>query len=258
MPSFLLCIACLCGSLLPAAGDQPAGQKSDKLVAEGNAFQRKGNLNEALRAYCQAAKAGSPTGAFAAGQMLMAQAQAKSGRERLLNLNEGLEYLFFAATNFQPEACAQLAEAFQSGIGVQTNLVMAYAWLEVAAKDSTGFRADLDRLVVRLEPPEILQAQKLGREYISGRWPARITRQVDQGDPRLQIQGLSVTSKGTLIILNGDTLTVGESINVLPAGKQNGKSGQKLSVSCREIGADYALVAVAGETNLKLLSIATR
>ncbi len=239
-----------------SAGEgQPNNNESDKLVAQGEIFEQSGKISDALRVYAQAAKTGNANAAFDAGELLFKQGRAKTGREGLLDLSAGLGYLFIAATNHQPQACARLAEAFQNGIVVQTNLVCAYAWLEVAAHSASAFSADMDRLVVQLEPAEILQAQTLGREYITGRWPAQIVPPLDQGDSRLQIQGVSYYAQGALIILNGDTLAVGESINVLPAGKLAGKSKQKLTVSCRKIGADYALVAVAGETNLKLLPI---
>lgn len=258
LPCWILCIVSLWGTLISATGQQSDKKESDNVVAQGKAFQKGGKMDEALRAYKQAARAGNVSGAFAAGELLYAQGQLKAGRERLLDLSEGLEYLFIAATNHQPQACARLAEALQNGILVQTNRVCAYAWLEVAAKFSPAFTTDLDRLVVQLEPAEILQAQKAGREYISGHWPVHLIRPLVQGDPRLQIQGVSVSGQETSIILNGDTVMVGESVNVLPVPKPAGKSGKKLAVRCQEIGADYALVTVAGEPNLKLLPIAPR
>lgn len=240
---------------MSAAGGQSAGSGPDKLVAQGDAFRRNGKLTEALSAYRQAAKAGNVTGAFAAGDMLFSQAQAEAGKERVLKLSEGLGSLFVAATNRHPQACAELAYALQNGVGIQTNLICAYAWLEIAAQAAPAFKSTLDRLVVQLEPGDVLLAQKMAREYVSGHWPKRIVNPIIQGDPRLQIQGVSGSGSGTLIVLNGDALTVGESINVSPVGQLKSKSDEKLAVSCREIGVDYALVSVAGEPSLKMLTI---
>ena len=50
----------------------------------------------------------------------------------------------------------------------------------------------------------------------------------------------------------------GESANVVPAGNAGPNSASRLTVSCREIGRDYVLVAVAGEPELRLLPMAPR
>lgn len=251
----ILGIACLLGTLASAVGGQPGG---DELVAQGKAFLDSGKTNEAIWAYRQAAKTGNLQGILAAGEILFQQGRAGNSREQVLQLAEGLGYLFVAATNRQPQACVRLAEALENGVGVQTNLVRAYAWLQVAAQTAPALKADLDRLVIRLEPEEILQAQKLGREYFSGHWPAKVARPVDQGDSRLQVQGVSVGVSGPLVILNGDSLAAGETISVPPAKGSKNPGAGKLTVSCCKIGSDYLLVSVSGEPNLKLLALDAR
>ena len=251
-------VVSLWGTLTMAIGGQPFSNEAEKFVAQGDAFQTTGKSTEALWAYRQAAKAGNVKGAFAAGDLLFTQGKAGNRREQVLKLSEGLGYLFFAATNRYPQACAKLASALQNGTGVQTNLVGAYVWLKLAAHYDPSFGVDLDRLVVQLEPGEVLQAQKMAGEYAAGHWPDRVARPVDQGDSRLLIQGVSVNGRGSLIILNGGTLTTGEMINVSAVKNSKPGAAEKLAVSCVEIGADYALVAVAGEPNLKMLTIESR
>ena len=248
-------IVCFLGILTSLAGGQPASKESDKLVAQGDAFQKTGKSTEALFAYRQAAKAGNVKGAFAAGDLLFNQGQTDNGKERVLKLSEGIGYLFFAATNRHAQACAGLANALQNGIGIQTNLICAYTWLKLAAQYNPSYKSDLDRLLVQLEPDDILQAQKVAGEYDSGHWPDRVARSIDQGDSRLAIQGVSVNVRGVLIFLNGDTLGVGEKVNVSSVKSPKNIVAEKLEVSCLEIGADYALVAVAGEPNLKMLPV---
>jgi hypothetical protein len=223
------------------------------LVAQGNTFQSNGQLSDALEVYRQAAKAGNAKGAYAAGDMLFNQGQTSEGRDRVLELSEGLGYLYYAATNHHPQACAGLAHALLNGIGVQTNLISAYAWLQLAAQYSPSFKTDLDQLVIRLEPDEILQAQNLAHEYAAGHWPTRIARPVDQGDSRLAVQGVVVNGSKTLFVLNGKTMTAGETVEVFPVKSPRQNAGDRMIVSCSEIGADYVLVSVAGEPNLKLL-----
>lgn len=254
----LVSLVCLLGALTVAKGATAtaAADKSAELVKQGNDFRSKGKLTEALWAYRQAAKSGDVNGAAAAGDMLFHAGQSETGHDRILNLHAGLGYLFVAATNRQPQACVEISEAFQNGLGVRTNLVSAYAWLLVAAENNNSFKPELDRLVIQLEPREVIQAQREARAYLSGHWPVRVARPIQQGDPRLEIQGLSQGPNGTLVILNGNTFAAGESANVFPAGKSTHDPRERLTVSCREIGPDYMLVAVAGETSLKMLSIA--
>jgi hypothetical protein len=251
-------VACLFGIAAAAVAGQSAGDEPDKLVRQGDGFRSHGRLNEALWAYRQAARSGNVKGALAAGDMLFSQGKEGSCKEQMLKLSEGFGYLFFAATNRNPQACARLADALQNGTGIPTNLACAYAWMEVAAQSNPSFRTNLDLMVVQLEPSAILKAQKLAREYISGHWPERVARPIDQGDPRFQIQGMSVSGQKSVIVLNGDSLTVGDSINVVPLNTPKSDAGGKLMVSCLEIGRDFALMAVAGEPNLKMLTIDPR
>jgi hypothetical protein len=236
-----------------AAGPADAGD----LLKQGRAFAADGKTNEALWAYQQAAKTGDAEAAFAAGAMLFNQGRERHSREQVLQLADGLGYLFSAATNRQAGACALLAQSLEQGIGVETNLVSAYAWLQIAAQTDGALRPQLDRLVVQLEPGQILEAQQLARDYSAGHWPTNLVHGVDQGDPRLVVQGVSMSPRGVLVILNGDTLAAGESIDVAPATDANHKSTDRLLVSCRAIGPDYLLVAVSGEPHFKLLPLQT-
>lgn len=249
----MLCLA----SLLAATTVISAGEKSDAvdLLKQGRVFQSECRTNEALWAYRQAAKVGNVEAAFAAGSMLFRMGYERSNREQILQLTEGLEYLFVAATNRLPTACAMLAQASENGIGIETNLIGAYVWMHIAAQGDNAFRDDLDHLVIKLEPDEIFQAQKLTQDYLSGHWPTRLVRAVDQGDSRLVVQGVSFGDRGALVILNGNTLAQGESVDVVPRASSDHKSSERLFVSCREIGSDYLLVAVSGEPNLKLLPL---
>ena len=159
-----------------------------------------GQLDAAAWAYRQAAKTGNLNATFAAGEVLFLQAQAGTGRERILKLAEGLGYLYSAATNRHAPACAELAKALQNGIGVATNLVCAYAWLSIAAQRNPAYRSELDQLVTRLDPSEVLQAQRIAHDYLAGHWPAPVARpdNVELGDS-ITIADVSVPSTHTPI-----------------------------------------------------------
>jgi hypothetical protein len=251
--------AVLSVSLMPAAGAPAAKKKdsaSDKLVSEGDAFRDKGQLSGALWAYRQAAKAGNVNGAFAAGDILLKQGRAGHGHERVLQISEGLGFLFVAATNGHAQASAELSDALLNGIGVETNRIAAYAWLELAAEKDDAFKPQLDRLVVQLDPDDVRKAQALAQQYQRGHWPASLARPVDQGDPRLKLQGLTSNGRSPLVIVNNATLAVGDTVAVRPANNPRPKASDKLSITCLEIGDDYVLLAIAGESHLKLLSTA--
>lgn len=238
----------------PVQKPHPPNATADKLVQEGDTFLKRGQTSGALWAYRQAAKAGSVKGAFAAGNLLLRQGAASRGRGRILQLAEGLGDLFFAATNGNARACARLADALENGLGAKTNLVAAYAWLELAANRDAAFKPELDRLVVQLDPDEVLRAQAQARDYAHGHWPTRLVRPVDQGDPRLKIQGLTRSGRHPLVIVNDVTLAKGDTVSVRPVNQP--RSAARLAITCREIGPDYVLLSVAGESHLKLLSTA--
>jgi TPR repeat protein len=261
MKSFTSLVLILAGLLLTGTGVHGAplpGNTAEQWIASGDSAQKNGDIAKALANYRRAATAGNVNGAFAAGELLSAVSRLEKNRNNLLNHAEALEYLLFAATNRHAGACVGIAEAFQNGYGVRTNLTSAYCWQLVAAHFDPAYKQGLDSLVLRLEPDQIMAAQNQARDFLAGHWPDRIMRKVDQGDSRLQIQGFSFSPRGPLVILNGETLAIGESINVHPVNEPNNVSGTSISVSCYEAGSDYLLVSIGGDPNLKLLPITSR
>lgn len=251
LASLLLAGADVHGAPLPA-------NASEKWVAQGDIAKNSGDIAEALANYRRAAAAGNVKGAFAAGNLLFAVAGPEKNRGNVLNLSEALEHLLMAATNHHAAACARIAEAFQNGCGVRTNLASAYCWQLVAARFDPAYQRGLDPLVLQLEPDQVIAAQNQARDFLAGHWPGRILRKVEQGDPRLQIQGVSYGPSGPLVILNGDTLSLGDSVNVPPANGPKNDPGATISVTYYDAGRDYLLVAIGGDPNLKLLPIASR
>lgn len=252
-----LSLAILLSSLNLLSGAPTVAAPTATLVTEGDLFKAQGKFTEALWAYRQAANTGNVAAAWGAGDLLLTQAQAVNGRERALQWSQGLSYLFFAATNHHAQACLRLAEAFEKGLGMPSNLVTAYAWLTVAAKFNPALKPGLDHLAVRMEPTEILQAQQTAAEYLRGHWPNASVFALQQGDARLQLQGLCL-GKSPLATLNGKTFGAGDTLDVPLAKSARDNSNKRLNVSCLEIGSDYILLAVAGEPNRILLSTNVR
>lgn len=224
-----------------------------RLVIEGRTLLHNGQTNAALDAFRKAAKAGNIDGAFLAGDTLLTQAKNNTGRERILKGAESCTYLFIAATNLHSQACADLSETFLNGIGQQANPAAAYAWMKLATQRNAARKAELDQLAVTLDPNAVRLGQDLARDYLAGRWPTAIARPVDENDPRLKVQGVTLGTTKPLVVLNSATFAEGDTGEVRPADSLKNPGARKLSLQCLEIGADYVLVAVAGEPRLKLL-----
>jgi hypothetical protein len=252
--SRLALLICLAGILTAAAAPPAPNKDAARLVTTGKTLLTQGKITEALNTFRQAAKAGNLDGAFHAGDILLNQAKGSNGRERVLKAAESCGYLFVAATNLNPRACADLSEVFLHGIGQQTNPVAAYAWMKLASQREASLKASLDQLAVTLNPADVRLGQDLAREYQAGHWPSAITRPVDEDDPRLKVQGMTISSTKPLVIVNSATFAPGDTDEVRPANSANRAGGERLSVHCLEIGEDYVLVAIAGESHLKLLS----
>lgn len=249
----LVLAGCVCLMTLTLSGR--AETELEKLVSEGKSYLKNGQMNEALLAFREAAKTGSMEGSTLAGEILLVRAQQSSGRESLMNASEGINLLFFAATNRYAQACFDLSIAYRLGIGVKTNVVTAYAWLKIAAEQNRLLKTDLDRLVVTLDRREITMAQELAAEFNRGQWPQFAFKPIVLDDSRLKIQGVTHTSKGALVVVNGITFASGDSGDVSPINAAKQRNAEKLGVTCLEIGKDYILVAIAGEPNYKLLNL---
>lgn len=231
-----------------------ADKEAEKLLAEGNDFRSGGKINEAVWAYRQAAKAGNLKAACAAGELLCGPLNTSRGQQRILDVSEGLSDLFVAATNRLPQACDALSGLLQHGTLVESNLVAAYAWMKIAADQDRAFKKQLDQLAAQIPSDELPEATALANRYAKGHWPANLFRPVDRDDPRLKIKGITKGGRMLMVVLNRVTFTEGDTLNVAPDSASRSALNGKLTVTCMEIGPDYVLVSIAGESHLKLLS----
>lgn len=249
----LVLAGCACLMFLALSARAETGV--EKLVNEGKSYAKNGQMNEALLVFREAAKAGSMEGSALAGEILLVRAQQSSGRESLMYASEGINLLYSAATNRYAQACFDLSIVYRLGIGVKTNMVAAYAWLKIAAEQNRLLKSDLDRLVILLDSSEITMAQELASEFNRGQWPQFVFKPIVLDDSRLKIQGVTHTSKGALVVVNGITFASGDTSDVPPINAAKQRNTEKLGVTCLEIGKDYVLVAIAGEPNYKLLNM---
>ena len=142
-----------------------------------------------------------------------------------------------------------MARALRHGLGASTNLVAAFAWLKVASETGSGSivgRVEMNELALKMDTPSLQQAQMLAAQFKAGNWQAPVMRAIPEGDPRLKVNGITLGTTYRLGVINGKTLSEGESATVAV------KPGT-LVVKCLKIEKDSVLVSVEGEDQPRLL-----
>jgi hypothetical protein len=248
----------LSGTLTMGMGDVAAiKQKAEAgdaaaQVALGGALASSFHASEALSWYRKAAAQGNVEGEYHVGDMLLFGA---SGIPRTLavqpNQTEGIRWTFMAATNFHAYACWNMGKALRQGLGVSTNLVAAYAWLSLFANTIPGSivgRSQVNDLALQLDTGALKQAQSLAAQFKAGNWQAPLTRAIPEGDPRLKLGGITFGGTTPLAVVNGKTLSEGESATV------SVKPGT-LRINCLKIEKESVLITVEGEDAPRLLRL---
>jgi TPR repeat protein len=165
------------------------------------------------------------------------------------NPTEGIRWTFEAATNFNAKACLNMSKALENGIGVSTNLVEAYAWLQLYSdSNATVGRIWLNQLALKLDAQSIQEAQTMAAEFKSGDWPVISPRRIPEGDPRLKLEGITFGGNVALAIINGKILAEGESADVL-------LKKDHLKIKCIQIQQDSVLVLIDGEDQPRWLRL---
>jgi hypothetical protein len=142
-----------------------------------------------------------------------------------------------------------MSKAFQNGIGVNTNLVEAYAWLQLYAEhDSILGQTRLNQMALKLDTKSIYEAQTLAAQFKSGQWSAISIRKLPEGDSRLKFSVVTVGGKIALAIINGKTVSEGETATI------SLKEGV-LKIKCVQIKRDSVLVLIEGESEPRWLTL---
>lgn len=165
------------------------------------------------------------------------------------NPAEGIRWTFDAATNRNTKAYLNMSKAFQNGIGVSTNLIQAYAWLQLYAESGNILgQTWLNQLALKMDTKSIQEARAMTAQFKSGHWPVLLVRKLPEGDSRLKLGGIMVGGKTPLAIINGKTLTEGETTII------SLKEGS-LTIKCVQIKQDAVLVAIEGENEPRWLHL---
>lgn len=204
---------------------------------------------DALEWYRKAAQQGSVAAKSRLGNMLMFGATGiPSSQSVKANPTEGICWTFEAATNRDAKAFLNMSKALQDGIGVSTNLIEAYAWLQLYSEtDSIVGRVWLNQLALKLDVQSLQKAQTMAEQFKAGQWPELSPRRMAEGDPRLKLGGV-IEGKPSLAIINGKTLAEGESIAIKL------KDGP-LKIKCVQIKQDAVLISIEGENEPRWLTL---
>jgi hypothetical protein len=197
---------------------------------------------EAVGWYRKAAEHGNVEAKFRLGDILINGASAASEPDQRVASNpvEGIRWTFEAATNFHAGACRNMAYVLENGIGVSTNMVEAYAWMEVFARSNAiSARADMDRMALRMSLQEIRESHTMAAEFLGRQWPHRVARKFSDADLALKLNGITI-GPVSLAIINGQTFEEGDSA-ALPV-----KDGTA-RINCVKITRESVLVVIDGE-----------
>ena len=220
-------------------------------VALGDSLASRFHSTEALDWYRKAAVQENVQGEYHVGQMLLFGAPGIPNQLTVKpNPTEGLRWTFMAATNFYPHACWNMGRAFRQGLGTDTNLIEAYAWLKLFSETTAGSvvgRVEMNEIALKLNGDALRQAQELAAQFKAGNWQLPVAREIPEGDPRLKLNGVTL-GKTPLAVINGKSLAEGEStrIPLKPAA---------LNIKCLKIRSDSVLISIEGENTPRLLRL---
>ena len=207
---------------------------------------------EALEWYRKAALQGNVQGEYLTGNMLLFGAPGiPNGLTVRPNQPEGIRWTFLAATNLHAHACWNMGKALRDGLGTSKDPVAAYAWLSLFANTSPGSavgRVQMNELALQMDSTALQRAQGLAAQFKAGKWQKPIVRVVPDGDTTLKLGGITLGGKMPLAVINGKTLSEGES------SKISLKSGT-LTIKCLKIQNDYVQIAVEGEDMPRVLRL---
>jgi hypothetical protein len=204
---------------------------------------------DALLWYRKAAEKGNIEARYRIGNVLLFGQPALSGQKVAANPTEGVRWTFSAATNLHPRACRNLSHAFHSGLGVDTNIVEAYAWLQLfAEKEPEIGRKELNTLALGMKVEDIQLAQSRAAQLKRGQWPKLSLRKVAEGDRRLQVQGVTFGGRLPLAVINRRTVAEGETAEIVV-------DGTTLRIKCLEVRETSVLVEIEGEAEPRVLGM---
>ena len=205
---------------------------------------------QAVEWYRKAAERGNVEAKFRLGEILLNGVSTPSDPEQRVAPNpaEGVRWTYEAATNFHSGACHNMSYILENGVGLGTNLVESYAWLELYARsNAASAHVDMDRLALRMDLQEIRESHTLADQFLRRHWPRHVARKFAEADLALKLNGITV-GPVSLAIINGQTLEEGDSFTV-PARDGTAR------INCVKITPESVQIAVEGEGEPRVLRL---
>jgi hypothetical protein len=219
-------------------------------VAFGDILTGKLRHADALLWYRKAADQGNVYGQFHVGRTLLHGALGNPADQSVkADPVQGLGWAFMAATNRIPAACWDMSFALQRGVGTDVDLISAYAWLEFSSGVIGGNRIELNELALKMTTAEVERAKILSSRFKAGYWQFPVIRIIPEGDPRLKLNGITISARQRSANINGQTVLEGETVTLaLKPGR--------LNVTCLKAGNDSVTISVKGEARPRILRLA--
>jgi type II secretory pathway component PulC len=106
----------------------------------------------------------------------------------------------------------------------------------------------MNELALKLDTTSLQQAQNLAARFKAGDWQAPVVRSIPEGDARLKLNGITFGGRTPMAVINGKTLSEGESakLRIEP---------RNLNIKCLKIEKDSVVVAIEGEDAPRLLRL---
>lgn len=219
-------------------------------IALANKLSAVQRYADALMWYRKASATGAAEADYRIGRMLLYGAVIGAAADQgvLPNPVEGVRWAFRAATNLHADAYRDLSGAYQAGLGVQKNLVEAYAWMQLFADANPAVgRAGLDGLTLTMTTSDVDAGRRLAKQFQSRQWPKwpKLTMATAPQVP-LRLNGVTAGGNAPLAVVNRRTLAQGESA-AIPL------NGRMIAVKCVEVRHDSVLIEVEGESEPRWL-----
>ena len=226
---------------------------------------------------------GNIEAAYQVGHMLLFGATGNNPQQGVKSEpTEGVVWMFLTATNGYTDAYHDMSIAYQRGLGVSPDPILAYAWLQLYTDSINGLvttRVELNQMALNLDTRSIRSAEGLAANFKAGNWqqPVIVTppQEPTLTAPRprtiaealaieagkmgsvvktsevlasLKLSGIASGGNGSSAVINGKILSEGESAEI-PT-----KSGT-LKVKCLKIETRSVQIMVEGEDGPRTLSI---
>jgi hypothetical protein len=144
-----------------------------------------------------------------------------------------------------------MIKAVGQGLGTDPDPIAAYAWLIVFSQTPNSAmlgRLEMNEMNLSLSTDDIRRAQSLASYWMAGHWQLPVIRVIPAGDHRLKATAIATGLKIPFAVINGQTLSPGESASIA-------LNPETVRLKCIKIEDNSVLVAIEGEDQPRVLRL---